>query len=45
MLALDTTPETVCVNVPKFGGRFTANAEPSRATTVAGRCRDWTGTA
>jgi hypothetical protein len=30
MLALDTTPETVCVNVLKVGGRFTANAEPSR---------------
>ncbi len=30
MVALDTTPETVCVNVLKVGGRFTANAEPSR---------------
>jgi hypothetical protein len=30
MLTLDTTPETVCVNVLKVGGRFTANAEPSR---------------
>jgi hypothetical protein len=30
MLALDTTPETGCVNVLKVGGRFTANAEPSR---------------
>jgi hypothetical protein len=30
MLALDTTPETVRVNVLKVGGRFTANAEPSR---------------
>ena len=30
MFALDTTPETVCVNVLKVGGRFTANAEPNR---------------
>ena len=30
MLALDTTPETVRVNVLKVGGRFAANAEPSR---------------
>jgi len=34
MLALDTTPETVCVNVLKVGGRFTANAEPTR--TIGG---------
>jgi hypothetical protein len=30
MLTLDTTPEMACVNVLKVGGRFTANAEPSR---------------
>jgi hypothetical protein len=45
MQSLDTAPETMRVNVLKVGERFTANAEPSRPTAMAGRCRDWMGTA